>query len=177
MSSTPQLPETVFCPRCDKDVPLSECRKVGDVAEPKRGSTRDIVVWRHRGPARCERLLWVWANHDEVDTPEGVVLAPRERLTPDVAKVMEMMEAHWEAALRKRARSKAEVAVGLRFKVFQRDNFRCRYCGVSVEDGAILHADHVIPQSKGGPTTLENLVTACFNCNVGKSDRLLTGGE
>jgi thioredoxin-like negative regulator of GroEL len=38
-------------------------------------------------------------------------------------------------------------------------------------DFHFLHADHVIAESKGGPTTLENLVTACMDCNLGKSDK------
>lgn len=61
----------------------------------------------------------------------------------------------------------------LRFKIFQRDNFRCQYCGRSAKDGAILHVDHVYPASKGGMFSPGNLVTACFDCNIGKSDLLL----
>jgi hypothetical protein len=55
----------------------------------------------------------------------------------------------------------------LRFAVFERDGFRCRYCGQSGEN-TILHADHDIPVSQGGPTTMENLVTSCAACNLGK---------
>ncbi len=164
---------SIYCSRCEKDVPLTECQKVGDVSEAKQGGKRDIEVWRHHGRSRCMRLVWKWSNHEEMDTPEGPQLAPREQITPSIEKVMEMMDTRWEAALRNRARMKAEAAIGLRFRVFQRDGFRCRYCGATAESGAVLHADHVIPQSKGGETSMENLVTACFNCNVGKSDRPL----
>lgn len=90
-------------------------------------------------------------------------------MSPD--EFMAMMEERWLALFKEFSRRRAEVAIGLRFDVFKRDGFRCRYCGISADDGAILHADHVIPQSKGGPTTLENLATACFECNVGKSDK------
>lgn len=86
---------------------------------------------------------------------------------------VQMMEDHWSRVMKDRTRTRAHMAVGLRFKVFMRDGFRCRYCGVSADDGAILHADHVIPESKGGPTILDNLVTACIDCNLGKSDKLL----
>jgi 5-methylcytosine-specific restriction endonuclease McrA len=86
---------------------------------------------------------------------------------------MAMMEERWTAIVARMARQRAEVAVGLRFDVFKRDDFRCRYCGLSVDDGVVLHADHVIPRSKGGPTTLENLVTACAGCNLGKSNKSL----
>jgi hypothetical protein len=92
-------------------------------------------------------------------------------LTPST--LLAVMEERWNSVLADRARRKAEVASGLRFKVFLRDGFRCRYCGLCVDDGAVLHVDHVYPKSKGGEDTLENLVTACVDCNLGKSDMLL----
>ncbi len=55
-----------------------------------------------------------------------------------------------------------------RFNVFLRDRFTCQYCG-SRED---LTFDHVIPRSKGGQTTWENVVAACSPCNLRKGDRL-----
>jgi len=84
---------------------------------------------------------------------------------------MAAMEERWQAFRTTQLRERGVIAVGLRFDVFMRDGFRCRYCGVSVDDGAILHADHVVPESKGGPTTFENLVTACIDCNLGKSNK------
>ncbi len=66
--------------------------------------------------------------------------------------------------------------IGLRFKVLQRDLFRCLLCGRSpaTELGCELHVDHIIPFSKGGKTTLENLQTLCSKCNIGKSNRMAT---
>lgn len=55
-----------------------------------------------------------------------------------------------------------------RFNVFLRDRFECQYCG-SHED---LTFDHVLPRSKGGRTTWENVVTACAPCNLRKANRL-----
>ena len=57
----------------------------------------------------------------------------------------------------------------LRFRVLQRDGFRCQYCGRSARDGATLHLDHVVPVAAGGETTEDNLITACATCNLGKS--------
>lgn len=57
----------------------------------------------------------------------------------------------------------------LRFEVLKRDGFRCRYCGVTAVASA-LEVDHVVPRSKGGVDSPENLVAACFDCNRGKSD-------
>ncbi len=58
------------------------------------------------------------------------------------------------------------VAVNRR-TVFARDAGRCQYCGASAEN-----LDHVIPRSKGGPHTWENVVAACRSCNTRKEDRL-----
>jgi 5-methylcytosine-specific restriction endonuclease McrA len=55
-----------------------------------------------------------------------------------------------------------------RFNVFLRDRFICQYCA-SRED---LTFDHVIPRSKGGTTTWENVVAACSPCNLRKGDQL-----
>lgn len=55
-----------------------------------------------------------------------------------------------------------------RFNVFLRDRFQCQYCG-SKDD---LTFDHVIPRSKGGQTTWENVVAACAPCNLRKANRL-----
>lgn len=52
--------------------------------------------------------------------------------------------------------------------VFARDGHRCQYCGAHAES-----IDHVIPRSKGGEHTWENVVAACRPCNVRKGDRLL----
>ena len=51
-----------------------------------------------------------------------------------------------------------------RFNVFLRDSFECQYCGDEDE----LTFDHVIPRSRGGRTTWENVVTACSPCNLKK---------
>jgi len=60
----------------------------------------------------------------------------------------------------------------LRLKVLNRDNFKCVFCGKSpaTDFGTKLHIDHIIPFSKGGTSTLDNLQTLCEDCNLGKSD-------
>ena len=60
-----------------------------------------------------------------------------------------------------------------RFAVFERDGFKCRYCGRSADEGVVLETDHILPRAAGGKDGMENLVTACRECNKGKGDRLL----
>lgn len=62
---------------------------------------------------------------------------------------------------------------GVRFEVFKRDQFTCAYCG-SHPPAVILHVDHILPVAKGGGNDIDNLITACADCNQGKSSRLLT---
>ena len=54
-----------------------------------------------------------------------------------------------------------------RFNVFLRDSFSCQYCGA----GEDLTFDHVLPRSRGGRTSWENIVTACAPCNLRKGGR------
>jgi hypothetical protein len=63
------------------------------------------------------------------------------------------------------------VSVGkrLRFEILKRDGFRCRYCG-ALAVSTLLHVDHVVPKAEGGTDVPENLIAACADCNLGKSD-------
>ena len=71
---------------------------------------------------------------------------------------------------RKRSRSAIPCRT-LRKYVMERDYNQCRYCG---DRYGPFHLDHVVPVSKGGPTTPENLVVACQQCNYLKSDNTWT---
>lgn len=62
----------------------------------------------------------------------------------------------------------------LRWKILVRDQFVCRYCGVSGEESVKWCVDHVVPLSRGGSNEPENLVACCFPCNSSKSDRLVS---
>ncbi|WBU57288.1 HNH endonuclease [Paracoccus sediminicola] len=56
-----------------------------------------------------------------------------------------------------------------RFNLFLRDGFACQYCGSKGD----LTFDHVIPRSRGGVTSWENVVAACSPCNLRKANRSL----
>jgi 5-methylcytosine-specific restriction endonuclease McrA len=53
--------------------------------------------------------------------------------------------------------------------LFARDGWRCVYCGSAT---GRLTLDHVIPRSRGGESSWENVVTSCAPCNLRKGDRL-----
>jgi hypothetical protein len=71
------------------------------------------------------------------------------------------------------AEDRRTIPMGLRYKILSRDKFKCVKCGASPATDPIcrLHIDHILPFSKGGKTTLENLQTLCENCNLGKGNR------
>lgn len=52
--------------------------------------------------------------------------------------------------------------------VFARDEWDCQYCSAEAEN-----LDHVVPKSKGGPHTWENIVASCKRCNDKKGDKTL----
>ncbi|MFQ5958780.1 MAG: HNH endonuclease [Alphaproteobacteria bacterium] len=58
-----------------------------------------------------------------------------------------------------------------RFNVFLRDRFACQYCGTGFPTEELTF-DHIVPRSRGGRATWENVVTACVRCNRSKGDRL-----
>lgn len=65
-----------------------------------------------------------------------------------------------------------DPSLRLRWKVLQRDRFKCCACGASpaITPDVELHVDHIKAWSKGGETVAENLQTLCLKCNLGKSN-------
>jgi 5-methylcytosine-specific restriction endonuclease McrA len=54
-----------------------------------------------------------------------------------------------------------------RRNVMHRDNYTCQYCGRKAD----LTIDHILPRSRGGKDTWENVTVACLKCNIKKGDR------
>ena len=61
----------------------------------------------------------------------------------------------------------------LRQAIKERDGYTCKYCGASVEKepNLLLEIDHIVPVSKGGMTTEDNLQTLCWRCNRSKGNK------
>jgi len=60
------------------------------------------------------------------------------------------------------------IPTEIRRAVFERDGGRCVECGSNFD----LQYDHVLPVSRGGATTVQNLQLLCADCNSRKSDSL-----
>lgn len=67
---------------------------------------------------------------------------------------------------------RSQISKRLRFAIFTRDSFTCRYCGRSAPE-VTLEVDHVQAVSRGGNNDPSNLATACYDCNRGKTDSVL----
>ena len=58
-----------------------------------------------------------------------------------------------------------------RANIYARDGYRCQYCSAEPADLTDLTFDHVVPASRGGKRTWENIATACTECNRRKDNR------
>ena len=74
----------------------------------------------------------------------------------------------WDAICRV---ERGKVSNKMRFSIYERDGYRCCKCGAS--DAFVkLEIDHIVPISKGGQSTYDNLQTLCHKCNVEKGNRI-----
>lgn len=105
-------------------------------------------------------LVLVIMGKAEILELNGLVIhtIDREYRAPSVIRL---------SALVKRPRPQVKLT---RREVFIRDNYTCQYCGVRTRD---LTIDHVVPKSRNGGHTWENLVSACKSCNHRKGGKTL----
>lgn len=108
---------------------------------------------------------WVDTSDDEETQKEK---------SESVPSLSELKTEPEKATIQTRMTSR-DINLRLRFRVMQRDNFKCCMCGASPakDPDVVLHIDHIVPWAKGGETTYDNLQTLCSKCNLGKSDLLL----
>jgi 5-methylcytosine-specific restriction endonuclease McrA len=92
------------------------------------------------------------AHHEAIRTPTRVIRVPR----------VIVLVAH-EHLPRHRVRFS-------RFNVYARDESTCQYCGRRLPRSE-LNLDHVVPRSRGGTTSWENVVCSCVRCNLRKGGR------
>ncbi len=100
-----------------------------------------------------------WVNADSPDQPQ---VQGEEQDAADIAAQI----------LFGKRRTRREISDRQRFRILVRDGFRCKACGASplIQPGVELHVDHILPWSKGGETTDDNLESKCKQCNLGKGN-------
>jgi HNH endonuclease len=76
---------------------------------------------------------------------------------------------------RRELATRKSISASTRWNVFYRDGFACRYWGVQAgEEGVELVIDHVLSVADGGDDRIDNLATACKQCNGGKGAKSLS---
>jgi hypothetical protein len=133
--------------------------------------------WRTRPPVFFGMAIFV-GQEQWLDAP----IFPKARSYSESWVVLDSkeMEIAWlvdqgekkfaRVAAPKQGKGSRTLSLSVRFTVLRRDNYTCRYCGRRAPNVS-LQVDHFIPRSKGGAGKLSNLVTACTECNLGKSAR------
>lgn len=107
-------------------------------------------------PGRRAVVLVLTAKATTVTGTEDVVHSERTQLcVPSVVRLNRYVRVPYRASVPLTRKA-----------VFARDGGRCVYC-----DAAATSLDHVVPRSRGGPHTWDNVVSACGRCNHVKADR------
>jgi 5-methylcytosine-specific restriction endonuclease McrA len=104
---------------------------------------------------------------DVVETMAKLDLISKEQWAEQTIYSREVEE---DAVTRKRVATQYHKYQKHQAQVFQRDSFKCVYCG-SVKG---LSLDHVVPQSLGGSHDIDNLATCCIPCNCSKGAKTLS---
>lgn len=91
-------------------------------------------------------------DHPMVRTAQKSILAPQVIVLP-----------HYDRL------PKSQVRLS-RSNVYIRDGYQCQYCGIKPERSQ-LNLDHVLPRSRGGKTSWDNVVCCCIACNLRKAAR------
>ena len=136
-----------------------------------------LVLWQHFGRQPRKREL--------AFSPSVISEGPYKRRFSTWIKALEAFvsyanssekdsvgELETDSSVNTQKQGSRDPSLRLKFKVLRRDNFSCQHCGSSPAKtlGVELHIDHVLPWSKGGITSFENLQTLCSKCNLGKGN-------
>ena len=120
----------------------------------------ELYLDRHNCPFRWKSYLNVWGG--------------LQRLAKLVVEVQNGNLPESQLYVREQHKKQRHpISLRDRTTVLKRDDYRCAKCGASskMDKSIRLHVDHIIPVSKGGSNTLQNLQTLCSECNLGKSNR------
>ncbi len=105
----------------------------------------------------------VWKRTAEIVVRDGQLVLRSQHFTFEVPSVIRLLE---YVDVRKRRNNSNKQ----RLRIMMRDKMRCQYCGVR-GNAFELTLDHIIPRSRGGDSSPENLCAACIACNQRKGNR------
>lgn len=148
----------MFCKRRQKEVLVQDCE--------------DCLTWRKCDPV-CVKREFVWGVPDGQEPRWVYSYEEAEKLDIDVSY---FFDPKWEGnthllervSISTSSYKKAQIPAEIRWAVWERDNFTCKFCGSRKH----LTIDHVLPESKGGNLSLANLQTLCKRCNSKKGNRI-----
>jgi len=128
------------------------CKDIAEVVSMEGGqfATYDFATWRELSEYRARNFRevdddWVRTVSSEIQAPRVIRLLSYDKLPRQTVKFN-------------------------RRNIFARDNNQCQYCGKRYPTSE-LSLDHIVPRSRGGTSTWENVVCACVGCNVRKGGR------
>lgn len=127
------------------------CRELAEVVHVEEGqyANYDFDSWREVSELKAQFKAphedWIRAVNFEIQVPRVIRLLGYDRLPKQTVRFN-------------------------RRNIFARDNNRCQYCGRKFPMSE-LSLDHVVPRSRGGDASWENIVCACVRCNVRKGGR------
>ena len=113
----------------------------------------------------CEFETWInnWSDLTSisVDKKERLIRTPRFNIVVPEIIVLNSYNGYVKLTVRL-----------TRKNIYERDDYTCQYCGRKMKT-QLLNFDHILPSSRGGKTTWENIVTSCIKCNNKKSNKTL----
>ncbi len=127
------------------------CRELAEVIHVEDGqyANYDFESWREISELKARFKTpdddWIRAVNFEIQVPRVVRLLHYDRLPKQTIRFN-------------------------RRNIFARDNNRCQYCGKKFPTSE-LSLDHIVPRSRNGDTSWENVVCSCVKCNVRKGGR------
>ena len=141
-------------------ISLGRQPRYGEVRSPNSKYSAGTYEKRFGSWTKALKAFVEWVNSDDSDGN-----SEEERTDNEAVQYKSQKE-----PLKKRTRR--EISDRQRFRILVRDGFRCMACGASPikQPGIELHVDHIVPWSKGGETTDDNLQCKCSKCNLGKGN-------
>jgi 5-methylcytosine-specific restriction endonuclease McrA len=112
--------------------------------------------------------LYKWAARPSVKHSP----VPQPYLPPEIVQIGPPTQSIRSYSVKQKY-ERIPLTLSERVFILNRDKKTCRICGRKAPDVS-LEVDHIIPVDKGGTNDPSNLETLCFDCNRGKSDRILS---